>query len=118
MPDWGEMRHAEQKHDPPELSLEQEQRLLDAMRQDLRDFFEFLAVSGRRVSEAPKLTWPPSPPSAPKILPRSEIVDAINRMITMTLERLSLSMSTKCSTTELYAHDGGRRASDSFRRKT
>ncbi len=57
MPDWGAMRYAVQAHHPHELRREDDQALLDAMREDLRDFFAFLLASGWRVTEARQLTW-------------------------------------------------------------
>ncbi len=57
MPDWGAMRYAVKDHDPRELSFAEEDRLLDAIREDYHPFVKFALLSGWRVSEVRNLLW-------------------------------------------------------------
>lgn len=57
MPDWGSMRYALKENEPRELSFDEEDRLLDAIREDYHPFVKFALLSGWRVSEVRNLLW-------------------------------------------------------------
>ncbi|MBB6191477.1 integrase [Sphingobium wenxiniae] len=57
MPDWGSMRYAERDNDPRELQFAEEDKLLDAIREDYHPFVKFALLSGWRVSEVRTLLW-------------------------------------------------------------
>lgn len=57
MPDWGSLRYATKDHDPRELSFAEEDRLLEAVREDYAPFVKFALLSGWRVSEVRTLLW-------------------------------------------------------------
>lgn len=57
MPDWASMRYAVRENDPRELQFDEEDRLLDEIREDYRPFVKFALLSGWRVSEVRGLLW-------------------------------------------------------------
>jgi integrase len=57
MPDWGQLRYAVPAKDPRELYRDEEERLLPAMRDDLKDFTHFALLSGWRLAEVRNLRW-------------------------------------------------------------
>jgi integrase len=57
MPDWGAMRYAVKEDDPRELTFDEEERLIAAIRPDLYPFVQFALQSGWRVSEVRTLLW-------------------------------------------------------------
>lgn len=57
MPDWGALRYAVPDKDPRELYHDEEGRLFDRLREDLRPFTRFALLSGWRLSEVRLLRW-------------------------------------------------------------
>ena len=57
MPDWAAFRYAVKENDPRELQFAEEDRLLDAIRDDYQPFVKFALLSGWRVSEVRALLW-------------------------------------------------------------
>lgn len=57
MPDWGQLRYAVAERDPRELYRDEEERLFDKLRSDLRDFARFALLSGWRLREVRHLRW-------------------------------------------------------------
>jgi integrase len=57
MPDWGQLRYAVAEQDPRELYRDEEERLFDKLRVDLRDFARFALLSGWRLKEVRHLRW-------------------------------------------------------------
>lgn len=57
MPDWGALRYAVAEQDPRELYHDEEDRLFQKLREDMRDFARFALVSGWRLREVRHLRW-------------------------------------------------------------
>jgi integrase len=57
MPDWGALRYAVAEQDPRELYHDEEDRLFQALREDMRDFTRFALLSGWRLREIRHLRW-------------------------------------------------------------
>jgi integrase len=57
MPDWGALRYAVAEQDPRELYHDEEDRLFDKLRVDMRDFARFALLSGWRLREVRHLRW-------------------------------------------------------------
>lgn len=57
MPDWGGLRYAVKENDPRELQFDEEDRLLESIREDYRPFVKFALLSGWRVTEVRGLLW-------------------------------------------------------------
>ena len=57
MPDWAAMRYKVRDHDANELTREQEEKLIEALRDDYRPLVRFALLSGWRVSEVRNLRW-------------------------------------------------------------
>lgn len=57
LPDWASMRYAVKDHDPRELQFAEEDRLLDAVREDYHPFVKFALLAGWRVAEVRTLLW-------------------------------------------------------------
>lgn len=57
MPDWGQLRYSVAEQDPRELYRDEEDRLFDKLRPDLRDFARFALASGWRLKEVRHLRW-------------------------------------------------------------
>lgn len=57
MPDWGQLRYAVKDKDPRELFHDEEDRLFENLREDLKDFARFALLSGWRLREVRQLKW-------------------------------------------------------------
>ena len=56
-PKWSEHRLKEPKERIREASVDEEQKINDALRDDFRPVFAFAVATGLRLSEAVNLTW-------------------------------------------------------------
>lgn len=57
MPDWGALRYAVAEQDPRELYHDEEDRLFETLRTDMREFARFALSSGWRLREVRHLRW-------------------------------------------------------------
>lgn len=57
MPDWGALTYAVAERDPRELKADEETRLFEHVREDVRDAVRFALLSGWRLSEVIGLRW-------------------------------------------------------------
>jgi integrase len=57
MPKWGKLVYAVREQDPRELYQDEELRLFEQLRADLRDFARFALLSGWRLKEVRHLRW-------------------------------------------------------------
>lgn len=57
MPDWGSLRYAVAEQDPRELYHDEEDRLFQKLREDMREFTRFALLSGWRLREVRHLRW-------------------------------------------------------------
>lgn len=57
MPDWGALFYSVPERDPRELKQDEEQRLFEHLREDVKDAVRFALLSGWRLSEVIGLRW-------------------------------------------------------------
>jgi integrase len=107
MPDWASLRRRPPKLPIRELSYEDQDRLLEAMRGDLRDVIEFLLTSGWRRNEVINLKWTDCNFEQKTARSRLKGGDTVQRPLTDNLAAIIRRQPTDCESVFSYLCEKG-----------